>query len=82
MHADRHPNPIATHPYAPLWVASGRYGRTYVDLYRPNLPGHGVYGDALGPLPRKVAEQVASALNSAYDLGLVNGAMHVAEVTS
>jgi hypothetical protein len=70
-----HPNPLATHPYAPLWVASGRYGYTMVDQYRPNLPGNGVYGTSLGPMSRKVAEQVASALNTAFDLGLTQGAM-------
>lgn len=68
-----HPDALATRDDAPLWVASGRYGYTMVDQYRPNTPGHGVYGDSIGPLPRKVASAVANALNSAYSAGLRHG---------
>ncbi len=73
--AANHPNPRATHPHAPLFVAETRNGSTFVYEYKPNQHDHGTYGHAIGPLPRKRAQEVAAALNRVFDLGLTQGAM-------
>jgi hypothetical protein len=43
------------------------------DEYHPNTPDMVTYGHELGPFSRKMADQVAAALNSAYSLGLKHG---------
>jgi hypothetical protein len=69
----RHPNPLATDENAPLWVAESSYGTAKIYEYHPNTPDMVTYGHELGPFSRKMADQVAAALNSAYSLGLKHG---------
>jgi hypothetical protein len=53
----------------PYWEANGRYGYWAVDEYRLGERSRATYG-SIGPFPsRKLAESVASQLNTAYARG-------------
>jgi hypothetical protein len=63
------------------WEASGRNGSWWVDRYDHNDSGHGTYGDALNYRTKREAEQTATALNLAFNLGIGYSLARLAEET-
>ena len=51
------------------WEIQGRYGRWYVDRYDNLDTSHGTYGEPIQAKSRKNAQEIANALNWAYQEG-------------